>query len=184
MRFRVVPGHGEGGVRYASLARLLHTEPVVGVVHVIAHGFRSRRDDGAETATAALSLDELLAQHRAEEQAELEETLTHLKMAIAAHRRPRWLVLALAKSDLYADELPDLRRSHAPGGDAPAARSIDALRAFVGTGSLRWEVAPVATWLEDYRWGDEVRASGLDARARDELLRGFRERIAALVGHV
>lgn len=184
VRFRVVPGHGEGGVRYASLARLLHTEPVVGVVHVVANGFRSRRDDGAETATDAPSLDELLAQHRAEEQAELEETLTHLKMAIAAHRRPRWLVLALAKSDLYAGEVPELRRTHAPGGSAPAARSIDALRAFVGTGSLRWEAVPVATWLEDYRWGEEVRRSELDARARDELLRGFRERIAALVGHV
>lgn len=183
VRFRVVPGHGEGGVRYASLARLLHTEPVVGVVHVVANGFRSRREDGAEPATAALSLDELLAHHRAEEQAELEETLTHLKMAISAHRRPRWLVLALAKADLYAEDLPDLRLSHSPGGSAPAARSIDALRGFVGTGSLRWEALPVATWLEDYRWRDEVRPTGLDAARRDELLGGFRERITALVGH-
>lgn len=184
VRFRVVPGHGEGGVRYASLARLLHTEPVVGVVHVVANGFRSRREDGAEPATAALSLDELVAQHRAEEQAELEETLTHLKMAIAAHRRPRWMVLALAKSDLYVPELPDLRVTHAPGGTSDVARSIDALRAFVGTGGLRWEALPVATWLEDYTWGDEVRPTGMDAAQRDELLRAFRERISALVGHV
>lgn len=183
VRFRVVPGHGEGGVRYASLARLLHTEPVVGVVHVVANGFRSRREDGAEPATAALSLDELLAQHRAEEQTELEETLTHLKMAIAAHRRPRWLVLALAKSDLYVPDLPALRDSHGPGGSAPAARSIDALRAFVGTGSLRWEALPVATWLEDYRWNGEVRPTAMDAGQREELLRTFRERISALVGH-
>ena len=183
VRFRVVPGHGEGGVRYASLARLLHTEPVVGVVHVVANGFRSRREDGAEPATAALSLDELVAHHRAEEQAELEETLTHLKMAIAAHRRPRWLVLALAKSDLYAADLPQLRATHGPGGAAPAARSIDALRTFVGTGSLRWEALPVATWLEDYHWHDEVRPSRLGPVERDELLRGFRERVSALVGH-
>lgn len=184
VRFRVVPGHGEGGVRYASLARLLHTEPVVGVVHVVAHGFRSRREDGAEPATAALSLDELLGQHRAQEQAELDETLTHLKMAIAAHRRPRWLVLALAKSDLYVDELPILRSTHGPGGSSDVARSIDALRAFVGTGGLRWESLPVATWLEDYRWRDEVRPTSLAPAERDELLRVFQSRISALVGHV
>lgn len=184
VRFRVVPGHGEGGVRYASLARLLHTEPVVGVVHVVANGFRSRREDGAEPATAALSLDELLAQHRAQEQTELDETLTHLKMAIAAHHRPRWFVLAQAKSDLYADELPDLRVSHGPGGTSEVARSIDALREFVGTGGLRWESVPVATWLEDYSWGDEVRPTAMTPRERDELLRVFRERISALVGHV
>jgi hypothetical protein len=184
VRFRVVPGHGEGGVRYASLARLLHTEPVVGVVHVVANGFRSRREDGAEPATAALSLDDLLAQQRLQEQAELEETLTHLKMAISAHRRPRWLVLALAKSDLYAPELPALRETHGPGGSSPTAQSIDALRSFVGTGGLRWEALPVATWLEDYRWHDEVRPTGIDVAQRDELLRVFRERISALVGHV
>lgn len=184
VRFRVVPGHGEGGVRYASLARLLHTEPVVGVVHVVAHGFRSRREDGAEPATAAMSLDELLAQHREQEQAELDETLTHLKMAIAAHGRPRWLVLALAKSDLYADELPDLRSTHGPGGSSTAARSVDGLRAFVGTGGLRWEALPVATWLEDYRWRDEVRPTSLTIAERDEMLRVFRARISALVGHV
>lgn len=183
VRFRVVPGHGEGGVRYASLARLLHTEPVVGVVHVVANGFRSRREDGAEPATAALSLDELVEHHRREEQAELDETLTHLKMAIAAHRRPRWLVLALAKSDLYLPELPELRAAHGPGGSSPAARSIDALREFVGTGGLRWEALPVATWLEDYRWRDEVRPTTMTPAQRDELLAGFRERISALVGH-
>ncbi len=184
VRFRVVPGHGEGGVRYASLARLLHTEPVVGVIHVVANGFRSRREDGAEPATAALSLDELVAQHRAQEQAELDETLTHLKMAIAAHRRPRWFVLALAKSDLYADDVAALRSTHAPGGSSAAARSVDALRGFVGTGGLRWESLPVATWLEDYTWGDEVRPTALTPKERDELLRVFRERISALVGHV
>lgn len=184
VRFRVVPGHGEGGVRYASLARLLHTEPVVGVVHVVANGFRSRREDGAEPATAALSLDELLAQHRAQEQAELDETLTHLKMAIAAHRRPRWFVLATAKSDLYPAELPAMRTTHGPGGSSDAARSIDALREFVGTGGLRWESLPVATWLEDYTWGDEVRPTALTPAERDEMLRVFRERISALVGHV
>jgi hypothetical protein len=184
VRFRVVPGHGEGGVRYASLARLLHTEPVVGVVHVVANGFRSRRADGAEPATAALSLDELLAQHRAQEQAELDETLTHLKMAIAAHHRPRWFVLAQAKADLYADDLPTLRAGQAPGGSSEVARSIDALREFVGTGGLRWESLPVATWLEDYTWGDEVRPTTLSTAERDELLRVFRERISALVGHV
>lgn len=184
VRFRVVPGHGEGGVRYASLARLLHTEPVVGVVHVVANGFRSRREDGAEPATAALSLDELLAQHRAQEQAELDETLTHLKMAIAAHRRPRWFVLAMAKSDLYPTDLPALRSSHGPGGSSDTARSIDALREFVGTGGLRWESLPVATWLEDYTWGDEVRPTSMTPAERDEMLRVFRERISALVGHV
>jgi hypothetical protein len=184
VRFRVVPGHGEGGVRYASLARLLHTEPVVGVVHVVANGFRSRREDGAEPATAAPSLEELIAQHRVQEQAELDETLTHLKMAIAAHHRPRWFVLAQAKADLYAADLPALRVAQAPGGTSAVARSIDALREFVGTGGLRWESLPVATWLEDYTWGDEVRPTALTPAERDELLRVFRERISALVGHV
>ncbi len=85
--------------------------------------------------------------------------------------------------ELEAD-LPGLRSTHGPGGSSAAARSIDALREFVGTGGLRWESLPVATWLEDYTWGDEVRPTSLAPADRDEMLRVFRERISALVGHV
>lgn len=171
-RFRVVPGEN-AATRLGALDEVFHDEPVDGVLHVVAWGHATPRRTGGTTGAAAASREEQLA-------AELEDwTITAHRIASMAVRRdrPTWLVIAVTKADLFADDVDAAVHHYSPGSGTPFGDRLDELRALAGGARLSVDVLPVCA-------EPGGRRSAMPDKAAAELLERLELRLAQLSGHV
>ena len=171
-RFLVVPGDN-AATRLGALDEVFHDEPVDGVIHVVANGHATPRRTAGTTGTATATREDQLA-------AELEDwAITSHRIASMAVRRdkPVWLVIAVTKSDLYADELNEVVRYYSPGSGSPFGDKVDELRALAGGAKLSVDVLPVST-----QGGD--RKSPVSAKQASAMVDALATRLAQLSGHV
>lgn len=169
-RFLVVPGDN-AATRLGALDEVFHDEPVDGVIHVVANGYATPRRAGGTTGSATASRQDQLA-------AELEDwTITAHRIASMAVRRPQpvWLVIAVTKADLFAEDLDEVVRYYSPGSGSPFGDKVDELRALAGGARLSVDVLPVSSV------GDSAQLSTKQANA---LVDRLATRLAQLSGHV
>lgn len=169
-RFLVVPGDN-AATRLGALDEVFHDEPVDGVIHVVANGHATPRRAAGTTGSASATRAEQLA-------AELEDwTITAHRIASMAVRRDRpvWLVIAVTKADLFADDLDEVVRYYSPGSGSPFGDKVDELRALAGGARLSVDVLPVSS----LGGGD-----GLSAKQADAMVDRLATRLAQLSGHV
>lgn len=139
-RFFVVPGDN-AATRLGALDEVFHDQPVDGVIHVVANGHATPRRVGGTTGTASATREEQLA-------LELEDwaITAHLIASMAVRRdKPIWLVIAVTKADLFADDLDEVLARYSPGSGSPFARKIDELRALAGGAKLSVDVLAVSS---------------------------------------
>lgn len=171
-RFRVVPGEN-AATRLGALDEVFHDEPVDGVLHVVAYGHATPRRTAGTTGSAAATREEQLA-------AELEDwAITAHRIASMAVRRdrPTWLVIAVTKADLFADDIEAAVDHYSPGSGSPFGDKLDELRALAGGARLSIDVLPVCA-----QGGDA--SSAMPDKACTELLARLELRMAQLSGHV
>ena len=171
-RFLVVPGDN-AATRLGALDEVFHDEPVDGVIHVVANGYATPRRTAGTTGTATATREQQLA-------AELEDwAITSHRIASMAVRRdkPVWLVIAVTKADLYADELDEVVRYYSPGSGSPFGDKLDELRALAGGAKLSVDVLPVSS-----QGGD--RKSAISAKMASAMVDALAVRLAQLSGHV
>ena len=171
-RFRVVPGEN-AATRLGALDEVFHDEPVDGVLHVVAYGHATPRRAGGTSGTSDASREEQLA-------AELEDwSITAHRIASMAVRRerPTWLVVAVTKADLFADDVEEAVRYYSPGSGSPFGDRLDELRALAGGAKLSIDVLPVCSQGGDKR-------SAMPEKACTDLLGRLELRMAQLCGHV
>lgn len=163
-RFRVVPGDN-AATRLGALDEVFHDEPVDGVVHVVAWGHATPRRTAGTTGAAHATREQQLA-------AELEDWVVtaHRIASMAVRReRPVWLVIAVTKTDLYADRRDEAVAYYSPGSGTPFGDKVDELRALAGGARLSVDVLPVA-------------AEG--SKDDDALVDALAARLEQLSGHV
>lgn len=171
-RFRVVPGEN-AATRLGALDEVFHDEPVDGVLHVVAYGHATPRRTAGTSGSADATRDEQLA-------AELEDwSITAHRIASMAVRRdrPTWLVIAVTKADLFADDVDAAVRYYSPGSGSPFGDRLDELRALAGGAKLSIDVLPVCAQ------GAGKRSAMTDKDCTD-LLGRLELRMAQLCGHV
>lgn len=176
-RFLVVPGDN-AATRLGALDEVFHDEPVDGVVHVVANGYATPRRTAGTTGAAVATREEQLA-------AELEDwTITAHRIASMAVRRdkPVWLVIAVSKADLYADEVDEAVRYYSPGSGTPFGDKVDELRALAGRAKLSVDVLPVSALGS----GDRAASgsSSISAKQASTMVDALATRLAQLSGHV
>jgi hypothetical protein len=170
-RFLVVPGDN-AATRLGALDEVFHDEPVDGVIHVVANGHATPRRVAGTTGAATATREQQLA-------AELEDwAITAHRIASMAVRRdkPVWLVVAVTKADLYADELDEILRYYSPGSGSPFGDKLDELRALAGGARLSVDVLPVSSQ------GGE-RGSPITAKQANAMIDALASRLEQLSGH-
>lgn len=171
-RFRVVPGDN-AATRLGALDEVFHDEPVDGVLHVVAWGHATPRRAAGTTGTATSTREQQLA-------AELEDwTITAHRIASMAVRRERpiWLVIAVTKTDLFAESVDEAVAYYSPGSGTPFGNKVDELRALAGGARLSIDVLPVCAQGGDKR-------SPMPDKQCTALLDRLAARLEQLSGHV
>jgi hypothetical protein len=175
-RFRVVPGEN-AATRLGALDEVFHDEPVDGVLHVVANGHATPRRTGGTSGTAVATREEQLA-------AELEDwAITAHRIASMAVRRerPTWLVVAVTKADLFADNIDAAVHYYSPGSGSPFGDKLDELRALAGGAKLSIDVLPVCAKGSGKK---SSARSGLSDKECTDLVGRLELRLAQLSGHV
>jgi hypothetical protein len=138
-----------------------------------ANGHATPRRTAGTTGTATATRADQLA-------AELEDwTITSHRIASMAVRRdkPVWLVIAVTKADLYADDLDEVVRYYSPGSGSPFGDKVDELRALAGGAKLSIDVLPVSS-----QGGD--RKAAISSKRAADMVDTLANRLAQLSGHV
>lgn len=176
----VVPGQ-EAPPRFEALDTLLESKkPIDGIIHVVANGFIEFRGEDSKQVLIESGLDTLdkfRTQQLAIELKDLHSTCEIIRQAIRKHRKPRWMLIAVTKIDLYYNSVERAARYYSPSGDSEFVRRIKQLQAQVGADNFDWDALPVCSWLEDFQWNKQITPSTLKVPQRDHYLALFAKRL-------
>lgn len=181
LRMVTVPGQ-KSGPRYEAINRMMSdVETVDGIVHVVAYGFATVRNQTArEMLVQDHGIKTIEDYRKAQNNVELEDlrqTCELIRRSHQRHHRPSWLLVAVAKVDLYQNELDAARVEYSPLGQSEFSRTLNDLRKDVGGDFFRWDAVPVCAQLEDFTWNDQTVKCGLLPDGRDHYLAGFAHKL-------
>lgn len=174
----VVPGQ-DSEPRHLALDKLFRTkQKAVGVIHIVGNGFATTRTQGAiQSLIIDYGIDSVEKYRHGQLSAELtdlEKTCEEIRISHQKGRKPRWLIVAVDKVDLFQDSLDQVRRYYSPQSDSKFADTIRALAYRVGTDYFRWEeTAPICGCLQPFTWNGTTVPSTITAEARDLYLAQF-----------
>ncbi|MGI4791185.1 MAG: GTPase [Janthinobacterium lividum] len=174
-----IPGQ-DSRIRQTAIAKIFETKrPVDGVIHVVSNGYIIEREAAAREVLAEdlhVATIEQLRQHFLEEELrDLEATLGLLRSSLRKSHKPKWLIVAVAKSDLFYDRILEAERYYSPSGRSAFTEKMRQFLGQVGSDNFGWEAAPVATWIEDFHWGNETLTSQLKPDQCDHFVGKFAE---------
>jgi len=174
-----IPGQ-DSRPRLAALSDVFEAKhPVDGVIHVVSNGFISLREHTSQQVLISDlkvdTIDKLRQYFLEEELSDLEETLGYVRKSLRKSHKPTWLLVAVAKSDLFYDKIADAERYYSPTGSGPFAEKMQGFMNQVGSDNFDWEAVPVAAWLEDFGWGGETLPSQFKQEQRDHFVGQFAE---------
>lgn len=182
MAISVLPGQMDSP-RIQGINEIFHDKKAVdGVIHVVCNGFVDIRSSTAREFLIKdqnlKTIEEFRQLQLREELSDLEETCKILRQSIQKHQKPKWLIVAVTKIDLFYDKLDVVRAYYSPSGSSEFAKRLKLLETQVGTDNFRWETVPVCTWLNGFEWNNEKASSVLKTDERDHYLAQFAEEIA------
>jgi 50S ribosome-binding GTPase len=176
----VVPGQ-EAPPRFDALDKLFSSKKAVdGVIHVVAYGFIEVRGEASQQVLiekGAATLDEFRKYQLAVELKDLHTTCEIIRQAIHKHHKPKWMLIAVTKSDLYYSSIEKAAKYYSPDGDSEFVRRLKQLQDQVGTDNFTWEALPVCSWLDDFHWNKQTAPSVLKPYQRDHYLAVFAQRL-------
>ena len=154
----VVPG--QDGLRLDAYSELFTAQDAPdGVIFVAHNGFRTMRGDIAKTNAVEAGFD-TVEKYRSFQLEKEREVFAELCAEIRkshkqTHRKPKWMLVAIAKMDLYDEKLGDASDYYSPECDSPFSTICNRLCESVGKDNFRWDAMPVSAWPEVFEWNDE-----------------------------
>lgn len=182
----VIPGQDSPQRVAATEKALKLSGKLSGVIHVVSNGYNTVRGFEAERALVdrgLVTIEQFLQNQREKEVQAFADTLELLRNAMRnSHFRP-WLLLAIDKVDLYADQ-DSVNAVKALYG-SPSGGFQQALELFsrnVGSDNFAFRMWPVCGALEDFTWNADTTKSTLPQNKRDELIGAMLHKIEQFVG--
>lgn len=169
----VVPGQ-HSAPRHEAVDDLFGGKHSVdGVVHVTCFGYVDLRERVAKDTIISQGLTSIplyREQMMKDELTDLEHTCEDIRRSIRRNGRPKWMIVAVTKADLFSNNLEEAEQYYSPHGKGPFVDRLNLLQRQVGTDRFRWTALPVCSWLEDFIWNGETQKTNISVAQRDHLL--------------
>jgi hypothetical protein len=180
MHITVIPGQESPERMQAIIDLFENKKPIDGIIHVVANGFIEPRGENSEKVLIEKgvdTIDKFRTYQLALELKDLHATCEIIRRAIHTHRKPKWMLVAVTKVDLYYSGIAQAAQYYAPDGDSDFVRRLKQLQEQVGTDNFSWDALPVCSWLDDFQWNKQVTPSTLKPHQRDHYLATFAKRL-------
>jgi hypothetical protein len=182
MAISVLPGQDDSPRLQGLDEIFLGKHGVDGVIHVVSNGFIEERSAVARDSIikeSNLQTVEQFQQYQIKKELEdLDKTCEIIRQSIHKHQKPKWLLVAVTKVDLFYDKLGEVNEYYSPNGKSAFTNRLKELQIRVGTDNFRWETVPVCTWLKDFEWNNTTQPSVLKIEERDQLFANFAAEMA------
>jgi hypothetical protein len=183
MVFDVIPGQ-DAEPRHVAMDSLFRKRGTVdGVVHVVGFGYVSLRNEAAKEELIRVLKVNTLAKYRDHqldaELRDLEGTLEAIRTSLRSSRKPKWLVIALDKVDLYKDRLPQAIKHYTSDTDSPFVAMVERFRGQVGTDNMRVAASAVCSCVEGFEWNGKTVETQCDLGTRNRYLEEFLRLLAS-----
>lgn len=182
---RVIPGQTSQERDLGIHEAFSKHDTLQGVIHVVDWGFTPERDatirqkrieeDGYDT------LDKWREFNQELERNEFEQLCERIRESHSRCGRPKWLVIAANKADLYMDDLNSAQRYYHPKTDSPFTHFLQQLQTRIGADHLKCAAVPVSSWDKDFEWNGKVVKSNVGGTTESRaLFRNFVQVVSTL----
>ncbi|MEO0701875.1 MAG: GTPase [Pseudomonadota bacterium] len=183
-RLAITVAPGAGGPQVDTFNEVFNADdPVDGVIFVAASGLVTLREENAVEANISRgyrSIDDWRALNVGGEIEYLKEVAAKIRSTKAKNRRPRWLLVAATKTDLYYDDVSEEEKFYSPHFESNFSNVLHTLRCDVGRDNFEWEAVPVCSQMDDFIWGEQSLTSQLSSEDRDHYLAQMTRRLGEL----
>lgn len=180
---RVIPGQSSSERAKGLTEVFHHSSSLEGVIYVCAGGYIKIRDSSVANdlirEMRVSSLDKYAAFQRQQEAADLREVCNRLLETQASGKKPRFLVVAVNKCDLFLDRLASFYDFYGLGGSGPTAKVLRDFKKESNNQELRVSVVPVSAYPEDFEWnGTNITTQITTVTQHKNLVRNFLTQLA------
>lgn len=180
---RVLPG--QSGSRTAGeIQTFQQNKSLDGVIHVVDFGYVAPRDpviaqsmiddDKIDT------IEKLRSRNLRLEAEDLKVLLADINKLNDSCKRPRWLIIAVNKIDLFMAERNEALKHYHPNGNSDFSRMLSQFQKEIGSKNFGIYIVPVCAYETDFSWNNTTQVTGLDAREHHAMLREFVKSVALI----
>lgn len=130
-----------------------------GIIYVTDWGYTSVRDEALrQDMIASHGLEKLEDARKFNLESEIrdfEEVTARIRESVARCGRPKWLLIAVNKADLFYDKIDEAQAYYHPRLNSPFTAPLRRMIEQVGLDNIRCEAVPVCSWKEDFEWNGE-----------------------------
>ncbi len=178
MAISVLPGQDDFPRLQGLDEIFLGKKGVDGVIHVVSNGFIDERSSDVRGEKKLQSIEQFRQHQLKQELIDLDATCEIIRKSIHKHQKPKWMLIAVTKVDLFYDKLDEAKGYYSPNSKSKFAKRLKELQIQVGTDNFRWETVPVCAWLNDFEWNNQIQPSVLKVDERDHFIANFAEEMA------
>jgi hypothetical protein len=151
-----------------------------GIVYVTSFGYTSIREASARQQRIRDGQDTIELFRQAElraELADLERQCIRLHACMLRNNRPTWMIVAVAKVDLFTDRSREAEAYYSPHSDSPFAERLRDLQGRIGRDRFDWTAIPVAAHPQRFEWNGHAVTPAFGTDDRNQFVKTFRDAI-------
>jgi len=180
---RVLPGQ-DGFRTKGAINTFQENDTLEGVIHLVDYGYNKPRDimQGSEMIKRdrILSIKQLRENNLKKELQALIVMLNDVRKLFSEKKRPKWIVIAVNKVDLYPNERNDALEYYHPDGTSDFSKLLREFLLDIGSMNISVHVVQSCAYEQIFEWNNHIVNSCLMKQEQNKILSEFTSAVAAI----
>ncbi|ELO4812045.1 GTPase domain-containing protein [Escherichia coli] len=179
---RVLPGQ-DGYRTKGSIDIFQDNDSLEGVIHLVDYGYSKPRNSlhSSEMIKDGIStIEQLRIYNLKKELQTLSVMLTDVRRMYSNKKRPKWIIIAVNKVDLYSNDRDDALEYYHPDGSSEFSRLLREFLLDIGSMNISIHVVQTCAYEQDFEWNNQSVKSELQRQEQNHILSDFMTSLAAI----
>ncbi|MBF0138182.1 MAG: 50S ribosome-binding GTPase [Magnetococcales bacterium] len=181
---RVIPGQGIQERDLGLHEAFSKHDNLDGVIYVVDWGYTQPRDEITSNyllESGYDSIDRLREFNLKKELEDFSYICQRIKESHSRCKHPRWILIAVNKSDLFINDLDEAKKYYHPALSSPFTEILNRLLFNIGTSNISCDTVPVSSWDVDFSWNGQTIKSNIGGTNNSRaLIKNFMETVAKI----